>query len=274
MPPHVDIGFNGRFFPVNWRPALDEIEFASANGFRCLQFHGPDGVVTEDSLGETFSKVGHALRVADLTVVQEIVVRVDATGRDAAGRTPFDVLRANISAIVRLRCTHVHWHLVPAIAMTAEEIDALERSLVPQFAAGVELARQQGFQLGIEHNEPDIMLFGTPESCVDILAAVPGLQFVWDINHTPPGQFDSFAGLLDRTSMLHVSDTPLPELNWHLPLGSGSVNFDALAHTLTEAKFFGPAVLEIGGLPKSGGYGRDTDAALIDSLYKLSAAFL
>jgi hypothetical protein len=33
--------------------------------------------------------------------------------------------------------------------------------------------------------------------------------------------------------------------------------------------FHGPAILEIGGLPKSGGYGRDTDQALADSLQRL-----
>jgi hypothetical protein len=35
--------------------------------------------------------------------------------------------------------------------------------------------------------------------------------------------------------------------------------------------FQGPAVLEIGGLPASGGYGLDTDDALVDSRQRLTA---
>jgi L-ribulose-5-phosphate 3-epimerase len=72
-------------------------------------------------------------------------------------------------------------------------------------------------------------------------------------------------------SMVHVSDTPLPEVNYHLPLGMGTIDFVDYFIWLVGRGFTGPAVLEIGGLPKSGGYGRDTDEALIDSFNKLSA---
>jgi L-ribulose-5-phosphate 3-epimerase len=41
---------------------------------------------------------------------------------------------------------------------------------------------------------------------------------------------------------------------------------------LLDQGFDGIGILEIGGLPKSGGFGRDTDEALIDSLKKLSTA--
>jgi L-ribulose-5-phosphate 3-epimerase len=40
---------------------------------------------------------------------------------------------------------------------------------------------------------------------------------------------------------------------------------------LAAAGFAGPAILEIGGLPKSGGYGRDTDEALNKSRQRLHA---
>jgi sugar phosphate isomerase/epimerase len=73
-------------------------------------------------------------------------------------------------------------------------------------------------------------------------------------------------------SMLHVSDTPLPKVNYHLPLGLGSIDFPLYCQALQRGNFTGPAILEIGGLPKSGGYGRDTDAALVDSLQRLAAA--
>jgi hypothetical protein len=52
----------------------------------------------------------------------------------------------------------------------------------------------------------------------------------------------------------------------------GNIDFPDICRRLRAANFAGPAILEIGGLPKSGGYGRDTDAALVDSLQRFQAA--
>jgi L-ribulose-5-phosphate 3-epimerase len=65
--------------------------------------------------------------------------------------------------------------------------------------------------------------------------------------------------------MLHVSDTLWPDVNHHLPLGQGNLDLSWFLQRLAAAQFNGTAVLEIGGLPKSGGYGRDTNEALIES---------
>ena len=269
----IDIGLNGRFFPSNWRPALQEIAFAESHGFRCIQFPGRPNGLTEADLGAPFHSVAKALRIADLTVVMEIVVRIDSAGLTEDSQTPLDILKANIPAIIGLRCSHVHWHLVPSTEMTEAENLRLEQSLVPQFVVAAALGVQQGFKFGFEHNEPELRLFGTPASCANLLNAVPDLHFVWDFNHTIPDHLDDFAALVPRMSALHVSDTPLPEVNHHLPIGMGSINFDWYGDLLHAGGFRGPAVLEIGGLPKSGGYGRDTDKALVESLYRLSAAF-
>jgi sugar phosphate isomerase/epimerase len=98
------------------------------------------------------------------------------------------------------------------------------------------------------------------------------LCFVWDFNHTTPEDLPAFLALMPRMSMLHVSDTLLPEVNYHLPLGLGTVDFAAYCQALRTGGFHGPAILEIGGLPKSGGYGRDTDTALQDSRQRLQQA--
>lgn len=269
----IQIGLNGRFFPANWRPALQEVEFAASHGFRCIQFPGRPEGLTEADIGSAFDVVAKALRIADLTVVMEIVVQINAAGMTGKGQTPLDILKANIPAIIGLRCTHVHWHLVPSVEMTDAENAALESSLVPQFVIATALGVQQDFKFGFEHNEPALRLFGSPASCAHLLRTVPDLHFVWDFNHTTLEHLDGFTALIPRMSALHVSDTPLPELNHHLPLGMGLINFAWYGHLLREGRFRGPAVLEIGGLPKSGGYGRDTDEALIGSLYHLSAAF-
>ena len=54
------------------------------------------------------------------------------------------------------------------------------------------------------------------------------------------------------------------------PIGLGSIDFAHYFGELARRGFSGPGILEIGGLPKSGGYGRDTDQALIASLAALA----
>jgi sugar phosphate isomerase/epimerase len=101
---------------------------------------------------------------------------------------------------------------------------------------------------------------------------VPDLGFVWDWNHTAPEHLTGFLALASRITMLHIADTRLPTVNDHLPLGMGTVDFALYSRELLAHGFSGPAILEIGGLPQSGGYGRDTDAALVDSRDRLHAA--
>jgi sugar phosphate isomerase/epimerase len=72
--------------------------------------------------------------------------------------------------------------------------------------------------------------------------------------------------------LIHVSDTPLPEVNHHLPLGLGTIDYSSYSRALLQGGFHGQAILEIGGQPKSGGFGRDTDAALVDSQQRFRRA--
>ena len=259
-------GTNARLFPANWRPAVQEIAFAQAAGFESIQFHGQEHGAGETYFGTQPEVVGAALSAAGLAAVMEIIVRVDADGLSPAGQTPLQVLHANLPAIIALGCSCVHWHLAPAQSMTSSQLRAVERGVVPQLAAAAALGIQYGFRFGLEHNEPDIPLFAQPEQCVSVLQQVAELWFVWDLNHTQSEQLEGYLALAGRMSMLHVSDTPLPEVNYHLPLGMGSIDLAAYVGQVVQGGFRGPAILEIGGLPKSGGYGRDTDQALKDSL--------
>lgn len=266
----VQVGMNGRFFPANWRPARQEIAFAQQAGFQAIQFATRDEPWTEARLDDSFAAILALLEAAALTPVMEIVVFINAQGRTRHGLTPLDVLQANLPAIRGLHCYAVHWHLAPAEMMSAATVAQVERSLLPQFQQAVELADQYNFRFGIEHNEPDLLLFGTPTACQAMIADVPGLHFVWDLNHTTAEDLPHFLALAPRMSMLHVSDTPLPAVNYHFPLGQGTVDFAHYFGELRRRGFTGPAILEIGGQPKSGGFGRDTDAALIDSQQRLT----
>jgi sugar phosphate isomerase/epimerase len=269
----IQIGMNGRFFPSNWRPAREEIDFARAAGFESIQFPGPPGGLDAKRLGDKMAVVGDYLREAGITPVMELPIHVWGNGRTAKGKAPIEELHANLPAILALGCTCVHWHIVLSDKTVLEAAQVqMEEKLIPQLQEAVEVAERHGFRFGLEHNEPEIALFPTPERCAQVLTAVPQLGFVWDLNHTIPKHVTGFKALADRVSMVHVSDTPLPEVNHHLPLGQGNVNFVNYARILLAAGFTGLAILEIGGLPKSGGYGQDTDEALRDSRERLEKA--
>jgi sugar phosphate isomerase/epimerase len=263
---------NARLFPGNWRPVTEEIAFAHAAGFAAVQVPGPEHGLDAERLGASVPAVREALADAGIEAVMEMLVRVDAAGLTASRMTPLEMLEANLPAITTLPCTYAHWHLAPIEPMDDATMQALEQSLVPQCLIATEYARQHGFRFGIEHNEPKIGLCAEPRRCAALLDAVPDLGFVWDWNHTAPEHLSGFLALAPRMTILHIADTRLPTVNEHLPLGMGTVDCTAYSRELMARSFSGPAILEIGGLPQSGGYGRDTDAALIDSLHRLRVA--
>jgi L-ribulose-5-phosphate 3-epimerase len=269
---NLRIGMNGRFFENNWRPAFQEIAFASQHGFTALQFQGKEKGLQAKHLGASLVEVGATLKEHNLTAVMEILLKVDEQGKTVLGNTPIEVLESNLAAIKALDCTCVHWHFVPLSQLHKPALQKLEHDLLPQLEQAVLIAEETRFKFGFEHNEPDVGLFAAPDVCAKTFEAIPNLGFVWDINHTTPEHMTDFQKLIPKITMLHVSDTPLPEVNYHLPLGQGTIDFAGFCKLLHEHNFQGSAILEIGGLPKSGGYGRDTDEALVDSLRVLESA--
>ena len=275
------LGMNARLFPNNWRPLVDEITFAKQSNFRSMQFSVRERAIAPEFLGCGLDIVAQALDEAKIDLAIELLIGVDESGHTAAGQTPLSLFESHLPAITELGCKFIHWHLVPVGMGSPDEPDPtapvkisnLERLLIPQFQEAVELSQKHDFQFGFEHNDPDYLLYARPEQCHMLLQAVPGLKFVWDTNHTRPEELPKFKELFSELSIIHVSDTMLPEVNYHLPLGLGNVDFKELAAILIECEFAGPAIFEIGGLMKSGGYGRDTDQALIDSLSHLQNMF-
>lgn len=266
----INIGMNGRFFPGNKQTARDEIVFAKMAGFGCIQFPGTSSGLDVQRIGDPLDVVGMALRRARITAVMEMVIPLYSNGLTAEGDTPMDILRANLQAIQALNCTHVHWHITTAAPMTKAELYDLEQQMIPQMTKAVALAQTHRFIFGFEHNSADVPLFHRPKRCAELLTAVPGLGFVWDFNHTAESDLTAYAELASHTNLLHVSDTSWPEVNHHLPLGQGNLNLEKFIKPVLSAGYAGPAILEIGGLPKSGGYGRDTNDALIDSHARFS----
>lgn len=262
----IRVGMNGRFFPGNWRPASEEIAFAAGAGFKSIQFPGEEDGLSVERLGHPMAEVGAMMRDAGLEPVMEIVVRMDENGRTEKGYTPVEVLQNNLQAIQALGCTCVHWHPMLLDYDDGGVMGGIERSFLGYCETAVAIAQNEGFIFGVEHNAADIPFFSDPKWITVLLTAVSGLKFVWDFNHTDPNHLAAFLNLTPRMSMLHIADAPLPKLNCHLPLGKGSVNFSAYSQRLETNGFDGVGILEIGGAPWSGGFGQDTDEALIQSL--------
>ena len=248
--------FFGRLTGGNWRPAEQELRFAAAAGFDTLQIRSDRPGELEDELGIDAATLGELFDDVGLEPVLELLVRHDGERGTLAG-----ALRANLAAIDALGVLRVHVH--PVGSREAAPM------LHDDFAEAVAVAEEAGLIIGCEHNAPGHRLLVEPDEVEALLDAGPGLGFVWDLNHTLPEHTERFLTLRERFTLVHASDTPLPETNHHLPLGRGTVDFTPL-RDLDDV----PVILEIGGLPISGGPGFDTDYALVDSLARLRALHL
>lgn len=240
--------FFGRLTGGNWRPPSQELAFAASAGFDTVQIRSDRPGEIDDELGIEPEELGALFDDIGLEPVLEMLVR-----HDGEPGTIARALQANLPAIQAIGFLRVHVHPVgPSEA-------ALQ--LAADFAEALAVAEDAGLILAVEHNAPGHRLLVEPSDVEALLEAVPGLGLVWDVNHTGTDDVGRFLALRERITLVHVSDTPLPETNHHLPLGRGTVDLGPL-RTFEDV----PLILEIGGLPHSGGPGLDTNEALLDSL--------
>jgi L-ribulose-5-phosphate 3-epimerase len=253
----MDVGMLGRFFGRttggNWRPPAQELAFASQAGFDTVQIRSDRPGELADELGIEPAELGALYDELGVEPVLEMLVRHDAEPGALAR-----ALRANLADIDAAGFLRVHIHPVGP----SEAAPLLERDLAESLA----VAEEAGLIFGVEHNAPGHRLLVGIDEVERLLEAVPGLGLVWDVNHTPAEDVGRFLALRERFTLVHLSDTPLPETNHHLPLGRGNVDW-SVARQFDDV----PVILEIGGLPHSGGPGLDTDDALLASLELLRA---
>ena len=240
--------FFGRLTGGNWRPPAEELAFAASAGFDTVQIRSDRPGEIGDELGVDPMELGELFDDNGLEPVLEMLVR-----HDGEPGTFARALRANLPAIEAIGFLRVHIHPVGPSEAAPQ--------LAPDLAEALSVADDAGLIFAVEHNAPGHRLLVDPADVEALLDAVPGLGLVWDVNHTGADDVGRFLALRERITLLHVSDTPLPETNHHLPLGRGSVDLGPV-RTFADV----PAILEIGGLPHSGGPGLDTDDALLDSL--------
>ena len=258
LPESADVGMLGRFFGRltggNWRPPADELAFAAAAGFDTLQIRSDRPGELEDELGCSASELG------DLFARR----RRRAGPRDArASRRRARHARPRAAREPRRRSRRSASYACTSTRSARAEAAPLLRD---DFAEALDVAEDAGLIFATEHNAAGHRLLVEPDEVEALLDGVPGLGLVWDINHTPTEHVPRFLALRELFTLVHVSDTPLPETNHHLPLGRGTVDFSVLEQIEDV-----PFILEIGGLPHSGGPGLDTNDALLDSLARLRA---
>jgi hypothetical protein len=122
----------GRFFPGNWRPPVDEIRFASENGFAALQIRtDAPGEIARD-LRADLGEVGGAFAKTSVEPVVEMLLRLSDYPSIAAA------LEANLAALAELGCRRVHVHPVPGAPSV--DVAALEQDLPRLFSEAVEVA--------------------------------------------------------------------------------------------------------------------------------------
>jgi sugar phosphate isomerase/epimerase len=243
--------FFGRLTGGNWRPPAQELAFASSAGFDTVQIRSDRPGEIGDELGVDPTELGALFDDHGLEPVLEMLVR-----HEGEPGTFARALEANLPAIEAIGFLRVHVHPVGPSEAAPQ--------LAPDLADALAVADDAGLIFGVEHNAPGHRLLVDPAEIESLLEAVPGLGLVWDINHTSTTDVSRFLALRERITLVHVSDTPLPETNHHLPLGRGNVDLTPL-RTFDDV----PLILEIGGLPHSGGPGLDRDEGLVDSLARL-----
>jgi L-ribulose-5-phosphate 3-epimerase len=251
----VDVGMLGRFFGRhtggNWRPPEEELRFAAGAGFDTVQIRSDRPGEIEDELGIAPAALGELFDDIGLEPVLEML-----TFHRGEGGTFARALQANLEAINAIGILRVHIHPVGP-----SDVAPLLRD---EFAEAAAIAQDAGLIFGFEHNAPGPRLLVDVGEIESLLEDVPRLGFVWDLNHTAAEHTERFLALRERWTLVHASDTPLPETNHHLPLGRGNVDFSVL-RDLDDV----PVILEVGGLPHSGGPGLDTDEVLLASRERL-----
>ena len=245
--------FFGRLTGGNWRPPEQELRFAAGAGFDTVQIRSDRPGELEDELGIAPAALGELFDDIGLEPVLEML-----TFHQGEPGTFARALTANLEAIHAIGVLRVHIHPVGPLDVQPFLRDDLAEALA--------VAEDSGLIFGFEHNAPGHRLLVDVDEVESVLDSVPGLGLVWDMNHTPQEHVERFLALRERWTLVHASDTPLPETNHHLPLGRGTVDFSVL-RDLEDV----PVILEVGGLPHSGGPGLDTDEVLLDSRERLLA---
>lgn len=193
--------------------------------------------------------------------IDEVKRALDKTGLGIIGHTAYylpiaspmpEVRQAAIQEIERdiLIFTELGAELVnihPFIEAPLHETRWIRERNIEAFRHLSEKARASGLELMLENMPPN---FNSPRDLATIFAAVPEMGFHLDVGHanleTEHNMTVELASYFaDRLRHVHFSDNNGGNLDLHLPLGVGKIDWQWVVHILKRIGYDGTITLEV-----------------------------
>ncbi len=140
--------------------------------------------------------------------------------------------KANIHAFIRVPLQETRW---------------IREMNVAAFRRVLQKAKELGLKLMLENSPPH---FNTPRDLSTVFAAVPELALHLDVGHanleTEHNLTVELASLfVARLAHVHFSDNNGGNLDLHLPLGAGKIDWPWIVHILKRVGYDGTITLEV-----------------------------
>lgn len=193
--------------------------------------------------------------------VDRIKKALEATGMGIVGHTayylpiasPFPELREcalseierDMQIFLHLEAKKVNVH--PFTWAPLHETRWIRETNIHSFQRLTETASKLGLKLMMENMAP---LFNTPRDLSSVFSAVPELGFHLDVGHanleTEHNLSVELSSLFaDRLEHVHFSDNNGGNLDLHLPLGVGKIDWKWIVHILKRVGYDGTITLEV-----------------------------
>jgi sugar phosphate isomerase/epimerase len=239
-------------FPI--KPVVEEIKAAAALGMDYVELAMDPPCAHFSQLLESKASIMTALSDHGLGLVCHMPTFVYAAHfTDSIRQASIGEIIASLEAAVELGAEKVVLHpgYIDGLAVwVLEDAVALAMDSLARFS---DRAAALGLTLCVENLFPRLGPYADPDDFEIILDTFPALKFVLDTGHAHIGDATGhrvmdFANRFgDRLAHVHVSD------NWgqadeHLPVGQGSVPFEAVTRTLASIGYDDTITLEIFGV--------------------------
>lgn len=193
--------------------------------------------------------------------VGKVKAALERTGLGIVGHTayylpiasPFPEIREcaireierDIRVFAELGASKVNVH--PYIIAPLQENRWIREANIDAFRRLLEYAKARGMIFMMENIAPH---FNSPRDLSEVFAAVPGLGFHLDVGHanleTEHNMTVELASLFaDHLEHVHFSDNNGGNLDLHLPLGVGKIDWKWIVHILKRIGYDGTITLEV-----------------------------
>jgi sugar phosphate isomerase/epimerase len=239
-------------FPI--KPVVEEIDAAAALGMDYVELAMDPPRAHFSQLLEHKASIMAALRSHGLDLVCHMPTFVYAAHlTDSIRLASIREIIASLEAAVELGSEKVVLHpgYIDGLAVRVME-DALAHAM-DSLARFSDRATALGITLCIENLFPRLGPYADPDEFEIILNAFPALKFVLDTGHAHIGDdtgqrcVDFAARFADRLAHVHVSDNRGRD-DEHLPVGHGTLPFEAVIRTLKTIGYDDTITLEIFGV--------------------------